>query len=605
MKKLAPVIIFLVSFLVYSNIRKNDFALDDTMMIELNQYTVKGFKGIGDLVSKPSLAGFTSMDKNTFRPLTMGFFGFQYQFFKLSPKAYHGMSILLYGILCILVYYFLQNLNFEFWPSVIGTLFFTVHPIHTEVVANIKSQDEILALIFSVSSFIWFIKYAKKPTLLSLIFSGVFTLLALFSKENTIVIVLMIPVLLYFMDLKPFNTRVLGVLGTVTLFYFLCRKMALGNFIMTKDPSWQIPINNALFQTDNSMTRFATEIVLLVKYLILTVFPYPLSADYSVGAFELSTVSSIAFILSFICILVLLILIYRGIPKKSFVSLGLLLFFIPFATNSNIIFKIAATFAERFVFFPSLGASVLLAYLLVKLIEKFKLKFVALWISGLVILIFSNLTFQRNKDWKNSLTIFESAIKVYPNAYRSNIGLANSNNKLAISTSGEDSKIYRDKAYEYNQKAYKAYNQGYEINHSFGVSYQLRGEYDKAIRNYQKALEDRPFKPEESYENLSQCYIAKANCDSAYLYLEKVVNDGTSYLYVGDCFFDKKNYLKAANCYEKAWSLGPKNNSDNATNLAVCFQLIGNYEKAKSYYKIAINLNPANEKAKMNLGTLR
>jgi Tfp pilus assembly protein PilF len=604
MNKLAPVLIFFISFVIYSNIRKNDFALDDTMMIELNQYTLKGFKGVGDLISNPSLAGYTSQDKNTYRPLTMAFFGVQYQFFKNSPGSYHSMSIFLYGLLCVLVFYFLSSLHLDFWPAFMGCLFFTVHPIHTEVVANIKSQDEIIALIFSVSAFISFIRYSKNENILSLVMSGVFTLLALFSKENTIVIVVLIPLILYFLNYKALTIRILGVLVVSTLVYFIARKATLGNFIMTNDKSWQIPINNALFQTENSLTRFATEIILLVKYFKMSFLPFPLSADYSIGAIELYTISSFAFIVSLSIIFGLIFLVFRGFKNKSFLSLGLLLFFIPFATNSNIVFKIAATFAERFVFFPSLGTSVLIVFVIDFLSEKFKNKEVVLGIFGLAVVGFAFLTYQRNKDWKNSQTIFESAVKVFPNAYRSNIGLANSNNKLAIITTGADSEIYRQKAFEYNLRAYNVYNKGYEINHSFGVSHQLKGEFDKAIKYYKIALDSNPIKPEESFENLSQCYISKGVCDSASFYLEKIQNDGTLYLLVGDCFFDKKNYQKAANSYEKAWTLGSQDNSNNATNLAICFHLLGDKINARKYYETAIRINPSNKKARLNLSVL-
>lgn len=604
MKKLAPIIIFLVSFLIYSNIRKNDFALDDTMMIELNQYTIKGFKGVGDLISKPSLAGFSALDKNTFRPLSMAFFGIQYQFFKKNPGSYHAMSIFLYGILCILVFYFLKKLRFDFWTSLLACLFFVVHPIHTEVVANIKSQDEILALIFSVSAFLSFIEYSKKQNIISLLFAAVFTLLALFSKENTIVIVVLVPLILYFLNYKPFSAKVLGVLFFSLVVYFFARKATLGNFILSEDKSWQIPINNALFQTENTLTRFATEIVLLLKYFKMSFLPFPLSADYSIGSFELYTISSVAFIVSLAIILGLIYIVIQGFKSKSMWSFGLLMFFIPFATNSNIIFKIAATFAERFVFFPSLGTSIFVLSLIVFVSNKYKAKNFAFGFFGLVSIVFAFLTYERNKDWKNSQTIFESAVKVFPNAYRSNIGLANSNNLLAISTSGADSQMFRDKAYDYNLKAYKVYNKGYEINHSFGVSHQLKGEYAKAIQYYKVALDYKPMKPEESFENLSQCYVATANCDSAYYYLDKTQNDGSYYLIIGDCFFDKKNYQKAVISYEKAWKLGSQDNSDNAANIGVCYQLLGDKVNAKKYYEIAIKINPSNDRAKLNLSGL-
>jgi protein O-mannosyl-transferase len=158
--KLAP-FIFILSCLVYSNIIKNDFAIDDNLMIKENQFVTKGFSGISNLISKSSLAGYTENDKNTYRPLTMAFFAIQYEFFKDSPKGYHVISILLYGILCVLILKLLIDIGFTIWPAFMGALFFTLHPIHTEVVANIKSQDELFVLLFSVLAMLYFLKYSK------------------------------------------------------------------------------------------------------------------------------------------------------------------------------------------------------------------------------------------------------------------------------------------------------------------------------------------------------------------------------------------------------------------------------------------------------------
>ena len=84
-------------------------------------------------------------------------------------------------------------------------LLFVSHPIHTEVVANIKSRDEILSLLFGLISFNKLYKYIKGSKQINLYMSIVFFLIALLSKESSIGFFGIIVLLLYF--LKPFNLK--------------------------------------------------------------------------------------------------------------------------------------------------------------------------------------------------------------------------------------------------------------------------------------------------------------------------------------------------------------------------------------------------------------
>ncbi|MBK9319544.1 MAG: hypothetical protein IPM91_12505 [Bacteroidetes bacterium] len=54
----------------------------------------------------------------------------------------------------------------KWWPNqlqvaLLTAALFAVHPIHTEVVANIKSLDEILAFLFCLLSLDLFLEYTK------------------------------------------------------------------------------------------------------------------------------------------------------------------------------------------------------------------------------------------------------------------------------------------------------------------------------------------------------------------------------------------------------------------------------------------------------------
>jgi hypothetical protein len=62
--------------------------------------------------------------------------------------------------------------------------------------------------------------------------------------------------------------------------------------------------------------------------------------------------------------------------------------------------------SERFLFMPSVGFVLVLAYFIMKLPQKF-----AFGVSIVVLLLFSVKTFTRNRVWENDFTLFTTDVK--------------------------------------------------------------------------------------------------------------------------------------------------------------------------------------------------
>ncbi|MFA5783185.1 MAG: hypothetical protein WC868_13035, partial [Bacteroidales bacterium] len=88
--------------LLYANSLFNQYALDDRLMITENQFTKKGFNGIGDILSTDSFVGFFGKQKNLvaggrYRPLSHITFAIEYALFGFNPFIGHLINILLYA----------------------------------------------------------------------------------------------------------------------------------------------------------------------------------------------------------------------------------------------------------------------------------------------------------------------------------------------------------------------------------------------------------------------------------------------------------------------------------------------------------------------------
>src|SRR6202042_67790 len=95
--------------------------------------------------------------------------------------------------------YFFRYIVFKDNPVIafIAALLFVIHPIHTEVVANVKSRDEIMSLLFLCITFIFAFKYQEQKNKWFIIAGLVSYFLAFLSKEYAIGMVVLLPLAFY------------------------------------------------------------------------------------------------------------------------------------------------------------------------------------------------------------------------------------------------------------------------------------------------------------------------------------------------------------------------------------------------------------------------
>jgi hypothetical protein len=224
-------IFFVLAFILYGNTLGHQYCLDDSLVITRNAYTKEGLKGVPDIFTTESFTGFFGKQKELvsgarYRPLSIATFAVEQEFFHGNPMISHLINIILYALTAFFLFIVLQQIykrdpRFEYL-AFITTLLFIFHPIHSEVVANIKGRDEILALLFSLSACFMIIRYQEKQHRKFLIFSAILWFLALLSKENAIVFWLLMPMMLFMVGLKQIKSYIAPVAAlTLTAFIFL------------------------------------------------------------------------------------------------------------------------------------------------------------------------------------------------------------------------------------------------------------------------------------------------------------------------------------------------------------------------------------------------
>src|ERR1035437_2058956 len=271
LKPLLGIIIATFAFILYAQSISFDYALDDVTVTKENKVVKKGFGGVPEILTKDYWYGYNNdLRVPEYRPTSLLVLAAESQFFPENPHFSHFINVLLYALTCWLLFLLLCKL-FEKQHLIIPfvcSLLYVAHPIHTEVVDNIKSLDEILCFLFFVTSAFFIVKYTSNNSNTSLIFGVIFYFLSLLSKETGITFLVAIPLLLFCFNkgsIKNILSITLILLGVSGL-YFIIRYFVLKDIPQTHLESW---LNNSLYSTTDFMIQRATAFGVLVRYIIL------------------------------------------------------------------------------------------------------------------------------------------------------------------------------------------------------------------------------------------------------------------------------------------------------------------------------------------------
>ncbi|MBK8555994.1 MAG: hypothetical protein IPL65_09635, partial [Lewinellaceae bacterium] len=280
------ILIVVLTFVVFGNSIKNGYSYDDKPFIAQNYLVKQGFKGIPTLLVTDFWAGYTSMSQAnpSYRPLPLVSLAIEHQIWGLSPGVNHFVNVLLYGFICVLIFYLFNLLFKERYPklALLIALLFCVHPIHTEVVANVKGRDDLFALFNGLMALYLLMRYVAEQKRKQMGGALLFYLLALLSKEHIITWVGIVPLTLYFFSSLPWKKIVAyaSPFWGVSVLYFILRSSILGTGIVQRTDY----IDNPILSATNAADMWATKIAMLGMFIKKLLLPYPLSSDYSYQA---------------------------------------------------------------------------------------------------------------------------------------------------------------------------------------------------------------------------------------------------------------------------------------------------------------------------------
>lgn len=577
------IIVILLGFIIYFNSFNNKYALDDDIVMRLNEYVQQGFSGIGKIMSTDSYDSFFrsmgsagELSGGRYRPLSIVTFAVEQQLFGecygirysevgdsiralqtrmdinpniinrlIGEKAQleaqiakshediamirHIVSVLLYILSAVLLLWLLRDYIFKYAGlkfinhndlAFFTTLIFLVHPIHTEVVANVKSRDEILSFLFIVLTFIFLFKNEEKKETRSLVLGTFFYLMALLSKEWGITLTVLIPMSLYIFrkhSIAESIKRSLPYIGVAVL-YLLLRYKFVGS---GKQGEITEVLNNP-FVFATPIQKLATEIYILIKYIFLLVFPHPLSADYSWKTIPYNSFGDLIVWVSIAVHITIVYFMFTLLKKRNWIAFAIAFYLSHLFLVSNLAMPIGATMGERLIYHSSLGFVMIVAFGLMTLLyriyrdgEGIKGTILFVVVALALIVPMSYKTIERNPDWETDNILFMHDAWVVPNSV-----LANGNSGKAFIEGAQKDSVNRlaflDSAIYHLDKAvtiHPKYVNGYL---NLGLAWFQKRDLDKAEYYWGMARRYFPTHPffRQSYDPaLATAFVDRARAE--------------------------------------------------------------------------------------------
>lgn len=629
----------LLAVLLYANTIPNNFAIDDNAVITANPYVQQGLKGLGGIFTSDVWVG-ADAEIGYYRPVPMATFALEHQLWGGNPHLSHAVNILLYALtgwlLCLLLFKVFNRYN----PLIaFGTaLLFIAHPVHTEVVANIKSRDELMQFLFALLAG-WYMLQATTDNK-KLFLSALFYYMALLCKETAYTGVLLLPALLYFAtDSKPLDIlKRTWVYLPVLVLFLIQKKLALG------EGATNLQADLVSFPYAGTGLEAPAALVQVWWYFKLLVFPYPLSYNYAYNQIPVTGWANIFAITGLVALLLTMAVVVYGYKQKPLWWLGTIVLLIALTPALGFVVLKGGILAERFLYVPVLGFSILVMVAVFRLLGlplqgSDNMAPAKLVVPALLLLAYSGITVTRNPDWKDDLTLAAADVTTVPNSCQVRLHYGKKLIDLGVAeTDARKKEEYFYRGVEQLQRAV-AINPHYARAYfKIAYAYQaLQPNADSAIYYYRRAIDEAPGYA-IAYKNMGLVYLSLGKINLAKQLLERALQtdplitgvteilagmqqagqqqvatpteavpaDTSSFAgYTAQAMqLARQQQMEEALVYfKKALVLQP-NSLEGLVNIATCYGMMKNYTASEPYLLQAEKIAPDNRIVLKNLEIL-
>jgi tetratricopeptide (TPR) repeat protein len=390
---------------VYANTLANQFVMDDELYILRNPQ-----------VTDPSLQRLFSPHpvSTLFRPVTFATLALNWAISESSPLSYHLINLVFHGAATWLLYILLLELLGSA-PEAMAVAFaaavlYAVHPIHAEAVAWAVGRAELLAAGFLFAG--WILHLRDRPAASLACFAA-----ALLSKESAVTFFPLVVLGDYAIGKWRPRVRYALAAGLLLLYLGAVWKIEGGRFGPAEIPFADNPLVHL-----SVGWRILNALRVAWKYIALQVWPAVLSCDYSFNQIPIfrdwrhplpAALAAAAILGAWVWAL--------RVRRAPWILAGGI-YFAGFAVTANILVPTGTIMGERLAYLPSAGFCLVLALGWGWIWRK--KKYLAWGLLAVTVLAFSVRTVVRNRDWRDTFSLYSAAVRAVPNDAKMHANLA-------------------------------------------------------------------------------------------------------------------------------------------------------------------------------------
>jgi tetratricopeptide (TPR) repeat protein len=561
---------------------------------------------------------FTTVEAANWHPLTWLVHMANWQLFGSWAGGHHLVSVALHTANTALLFVFLNRTTRAPGPSVFVAALFALHPLHVQSVAWVAETKDVLSAFFFMLSLLAYARYVERPGRGRYALVALLLALGLMAKPMLVTL----PFVMLLLDHWPLKRSSVPwkklCLEKVPLLFLVA-----GSCVVTV---WAQKLSGAVQPLSNIplSSRLASVVVAYVEYLGQMLWPVGLAVFYprpaTIPGWQ---VAGAVFLLAAITVAT-----FRLARRYPFGLVGWLWYLGMLVPVIGLVQVGEQMIADRYTYLPLIGIWIGLAWAARALAEQRPRSDVWLRRIGvLTVVACAAVTWRQVGLWKDSIVLFEHALRVTKNNY-----IAHNNLGVVLRVQGKFSEA---KAHFLEALRLRT---GYPDAHcNLGLILAAEGDLDGAIKAFKFALKAK-YQPADTHGYLALALLYRGDASEASAHLAKALagdarnEEGLHQLGVALANRNRTEeaiqfYTKALNVrpdfaaahknlgialtelgrhseaivhYEKALQLQP-NDPETHNNLGVEFARHGQLEQATYHFRQALNLRPGYENAQRNL----
>lgn len=601
-------------FAVYGQVLHFDFVnIDDSVYVFKNTNVLYG-------ISLNSIKwAFTSTDAGFWHPVTWVSLMLDAQFYGFWAGGYHLTNLMLHAASSLLLFIVFFKMTGDYWKSLLVAVLFAIHPLHVEPVAWVSARKDVLSAFWGMFAIYAYVFYVQSQSMKRYALVLVFFLLGLMSKPMLVTL----PFVLLLLDYWPLRRMHFGgVAGhngaSQTQKLIAAKPAGIQHLILEKIPLFLlvVPISMITYVAEHQLSalpsmqsfpldlRVYNAIVSYVWYLEKTVLPLNLSVYYPHPV--MWPVWRVFF--SGSVIVLISILVIRKFDRAPHLAVGWLWYLGMLVPVIGFIQVGSHAVADRYSYLPLTGLFVALAWGVPALMidSRHKMKILGVG-SVLLVVLFSFLSWQRCQLWRDNFALWNDFLAQY-NIFSPDNIKKNYQVPFAYNFRGT---VYAERG-NYH-KAIEDYNAALEINAIYeevlnnrAISYSATGQNDLAFKDYEQALKIKPDYA-DAYYNRGLLYNKIGWHDMAISDFTSAIKFDSSmadaFVSRGIAFGSQSQYNLALNDFNQALAIN-RNLYQAYFNRGIVYNISQQYDLAAANFSEVLRLKPDNAEAHKYMGEI-